>query len=352
MSAPFTTAFFQSMVVEGRLELMYRYKFGAQWHDLDDAAMQDVAGVRGVETITFDCVSKLTRKGMLCLTSLPVSAVEFNSCSVPPDAIAALKRVDSLRRLVVAAHSLGDPELAVLKSFEQLAELDLADAELTDTALSALTGGALEETVSSLGLSNNSKITDVGMTHVGGFSQLEELNLAGGSITDSGVGILAARSKGLKILNLASLTGVTGFGLDQFGDSGALQDLNLAATGVDDDGLELGVSALANTLRELSLGDATGFSRKGFSHVGKLTGLRLLDVQNAGQVQGDWLEELAPLKGSLEELRLDGTGVGNAGLGHLQGFTGLNYLGLWKTKVTQLGVQAVRRWLPKTRVHA
>ena len=139
-------------------------------------------------------------------------------------------------------------------------------------------------------------VTDAGLEHLKGLTNLQDLYLGFSKVTDAG---------------LEHLKGLT-----------SLQGLNLNSTQVTDAGLEH-LKGLTN-LQDL------GFYRT--------------KVTDAG------LEHLKGLT-NLQNLALDGTKVTDAGLEHLEGMTKLQDLYLIDTNVTDEGVKNLQQALPNCEIY-
>ena len=204
----------------------------------------------------------------------------------------------SITRLGLLFDDPGDPHDPEAEWFISIAYLAATDAGLEDLR------GLLEdpkeplkaELISIYSLGSPRGITDAGLKHLKGVTDLTTLDLLDTQVTDSGLKNLA----GLKHLEWLILenTKVTGAGLVHLKGMTNLVDLNLASTGVTDAGL------------------------------GHLVGLA-----------------------SLEHLNLASTGVTDAGLGHLAGLTNLQELDLQGTKVTDTGVVKLQRVLPNCTIY-
>jgi Leucine-rich repeat (LRR) protein len=186
-----------------------------------------------------------------------------------------------------------DSVLAEVGRLNQLEILELAgNASVTDAGLVHLKGLT---NLSGLGL-NNTQITDAGLVHMKGLTKLSYLGLNGTQVTDAGL----VRLKGLTNLSILGLNG------SQVTDAGMVH-----------------LKGLTNV-----------------SHLG-LSGTQFTD---AGLVH---------LKGltHLSELGLNNTRVTDAGLVHLKGLTHLSVLWLNSTQVTDAGMNELKRTLPGLSIH-
>jgi internalin A len=161
-------------------------------------------------------------------------------------------------------------------------------------------------------------LTDRWLVDLRGLKNLQVLNLAGRQITGAGLKELA----GLKDLHLYLRgTQMTGAGLKELAGLKNLQGLDLSYTPITD--AELKELAGLKNLQGLSLESTR--------------------ITDAG------LKELAGLK-NLQWLDLHNTPITDAGLKELAGLKNLQWLDLgdpWCTKVTNAGVQELRKALPK-----
>jgi hypothetical protein len=160
--------------------------------------------------------------------------------------------------------------------------------------------------------------TDAGLKHLEGLTALQRLNLMDTHVTDAG---------------LEHLKGLT-----------ALQRLDLAYTRVADAGLEhlKGLTALQHLgLSHTQVTDA------GLEHLKGLTQLQYLALPSKVTDAG-----LVHLKGltALQGLYLWDTAVTDTGLEHLKGLTALRELDLKGTKVTEAGVDQLKKSLPNAKV--
>jgi Leucine-rich repeat (LRR) protein len=173
---------------------------------------------------------------------------------------------------------------------------------------------------------NDARITDAGLAHLAGHSQLKVLSLAGSSVTDAG------------LLHLRTLTG--------------LEDLSLDGLAISDSGIE---SIARNVrLKRLSLRN-TKLTDAGLLHLVRLTHLEELFLDNV-DVTDKGVAHLAPLT-NLEFLSVDGTLVGDAGLVHVSGMPHMRKLSLFQTNVSDQGLAHLRSlkllealWLGETSV--
>jgi Leucine-rich repeat (LRR) protein len=143
-----------------------------------------------------------------------------------------------------------------------------------------------------------------------------------------------------------SETQVTDAGLKHLRGLTQLQVLTLDSTQVTDAGLEH-LRGLTQ-LRELQLTN-TQVTDAGLGHLRGLTQLQWLSLDRT-QVTDAGLEHLRGLT-QLQQLYLDNTQVADAGLEHLQGLTQLQLLSLQSSQVTDAGVAELQKALPNVQIN-
>ena len=102
------------------------------------------------------------------------------------------------------------------------------------------------------------------------------------------------------------------------------------------------------TLRSLKL-QGTGVSDAGLKHLADATELVRLDLSQTSEVTGSGLAHLNGLA-NLEALMLNHSQVTDAGLTHLEGLSSLRILHLEATRVTDEAVRRLQEALPKCKI--
>ena len=184
-------------------------------------------------------------------------------------------------------------------------------------AIKAL-GGRFRNADSILGLDGPS-ITDAGLEHLKGLTELESLYIASPHVTDAG---------------LEHLKGLT-----------ELKRLEVLRPPVTDAGLEH-LKGLTE-LKLLALGSRQ-FTDAGLQHLKGLTELESLYI-GSPYVTDAGLEHLKGLT-ELEFLYIRSPHVTDAGLEHLKGLTKLKSLYLYNTQITDAGLQEMKVAIPKCRI--
>jgi Leucine-rich repeat (LRR) protein len=183
----------------------------------------------------------------------------------------------------------------------------------------------------------NVKVTDAGLEHLKGLTQLRSLNLAGTNV----VGL--ANLKGLTQLRSLDLsrTNISDVGLEHLKGMPQLQSLRLWQTKVTDAGLKH-LKGLAK-LQSLDL-MTTKITDAGLNHLKGLSHLQSLNLGDT-KVTDAGLEHLKGLT-NLQSLCLMGTDITDAGLEHLKGLARLKDLVFCGTKVSDAGKEKFHQALP------
>lgn len=228
---------------------------------------------------------------------------------------------------------LTDADLATLDGLSQLKALWIRDVPITGSGLADVHGLTQLEV---LGL-EGTKVADASLLHLKGMPKLINLHLDRTPVTDAGLAHL--KGTNLTILGLVG-TNVTDAGLVNLQGLSNLVDLNLdKVTQVSD----AGIAQLKGLrmLRKLHLVQ-TAVTDAGVAHLRELD-LQLLALGGT-QTSDAALEHLGSMK-SLSALSV-GKAVTDAGLERLKGLSKLTHLNVQGTKVTDAGVQELKKALP------
>ena len=236
----------------------------------------------------------------------------------------------------VTFSNITDAGLEHLKGLTELRGLSLMRTRVTDAGLEHLKGLTKLQRLSLM----RTRVTDTGLEHLKGLTKLQSLSLRGTQITDAGLKHLTALS-GLQELILGggiaiSRTQITDAGLEHLKALSGLQTLGLQGTQVTGAGLEH-LKGLTK-LQTLFL-DNTRVTDAGLEHLKALRGLRCLTLPN--QITDAGLEKLKKSSG-LNTLYLDHTQITDAGLEHLKGLGGHKELHISYTRVTDAGLEKLK----------
>jgi len=276
------------------------------------------------------------------------------NCNVQDSTLAAIAGLSELRTLRLGfAPSVSDAGLAHLKELKQLEELDVSNAQITGSGLEILVGlpklrrlaigssGITDDGIAhasglkqleSLDLSFCKRITNAGLKHLEGLTDLRELNLYRTQIGDAGLESLKGMHH-LRKLNLGR-TKITSDGVETIGQLISLEELDLdgaeiaramrvlKATPPFDNPFE-GPPSPSPVIRPVS-------SRPAFAHLKNLVRLRKLGLARIEWYDAEGIDQLAGLP-QLTELDLSEDTIRAAGqkqllrLPHLEGLVAEPY---------------------------
>ena len=236
--------------------------------------------------------------------------------------------------------SIGDADLTDLRFLENLRELYVDTAGISDDALVHL---ALLTKLESVDLSSTF-VTGDGMKHLSHLLELRRLFLRRLDLDDESLAPL----HGLTNLEWLFLNGnerLTGEGLVHLSGSQDLNFLQLYETGMTDVGLaEIGKF---HALETLNVGQ-TKITNAGLEHLGNLSNLESLYIGNT-KVTDAGLPHLGGLS-KLESLYMRDTKVTDAGLECLASLGNLRDLDLRGTRVTGAGIAKLKAALPNAKI--
>lgn len=281
--------------------------------------------------------------------------------------LAALSGLTALKSINLMGTAIGDEGCKNLALATSLESVKLSGTKVTDAGVLAL--GQLPQ-LKVLHL-NQTKLTPAGYEVLGNYPQLEEVWLDYSSINDAGM-VALGRATSLKRLKLMH-TGITDAGLAELKDLKQLEYLDISYTGIADEGLpELEKAGCLDNIKFLSvqatrIGDKTGTVIAGLKslegldlgmlpsmqdrHLVTMTkGLKQLKRLNLFRSSGVTGAGLIGLRKhpALEELMLDGglPGIDDSALIHLVDIKTLRKLNVHDTRVSQFGVQKLKKAIP------
>lgn len=232
--------------------------------------------------------------------------------------IGDLKHLETLG--IEDAVHLTDRSVARFGGLKRLTTLALWDARITDESLRAFGKLRLKHLVLT-----GSQLSDAGLAHLRGNTELETLYLGSDSlrVTDEGMESLA----GLLNLQQIELNGadLTSKGMEHLKRFSKLRCADLSNNRrISDQGL----ACLANlvNLEELNLLN-TNVTSKGLAHLKRLKKLRVLNLSDNPGVGDEGIACLSQLSG-LEELLLHHTGISSQAVAHLMKLPKLTTLDL------------------------
>jgi hypothetical protein len=212
--------------------------------------------------------------------------------------------------------------------------------------LESLTVGALD--------SNNQRITDAGLRHIGQAKRLRSLNIGFTKVTDQGLGYLAGLPA-LVHLDLSS-TSISDDGLIALKPLKELYSLTASGTNITDRGLSVLVE-VAN-LGELNLAE-TRITDEGLTSIVKLPTLTRLRIDQLNyrrseppRITDEGMKYIAQLT-DLRELGIMNLAITDEGLARLSALKKLQLLSAshFEPKYTPAGVAQLQESLPTLKIH-
>ena len=251
-----------------------------------------------------------------------------------------LEGLSDLRRLELSGTAVSDAGLASLRGLKNLERLNVCLTPVTDAGIKHLAGlTRLRRLVIC-----STRVTGSGFKDVPDWPRIESINLHSCPVSDEGLAAIS-RFKNLQRLEIVH-SRVTDAGLRHLGKLTNLRQLHVASHGTTRAGL--GFVEKLSRLVQLDLYEELA-GNEGLAHVGKLTGLKILNLY-VGPADAAGLALLSKLSG-LEELTLGGMGkMTDAAVEHLLRLKSLRRLTLSGTKITEAGMQRLRKGLPATRI--
>ncbi|CAL5375596.1 unnamed protein product [Camellia sinensis] len=312
-----------------------------EYPGLKDSWM-DVISSQGSSLLSVDLSgSDVTDSGLIPLKSCTnLQALNFNYCDQISDhGLAHIRGLSNLTTLSFRRNNqITAQGLNVFAGLINLLKLDLERCPGIHGGLVHLKGLAKLE---SLNIKCCNCITDADMKPLsgaclfvlGGLTNLKELQISCSKVSDYGISFLGGLHK-LSLLNMEGCPAVTAACLDSLAAIPALLYLNLSRCNLSDDGCEK-FSGLRN-LKVLNLG-FNDISDACLVHMRGLTNLESLNLDSC-RIDDEGLVNLAGLQ-HLRCLELSDTAVGSNGLRHLSGLINLESINLSFTDVTDGGLR-------------
>jgi internalin A len=247
-----------------------------------------------------------------------------------------------------------DSQLIDLAKLPHLEKLDLSHTRISDEGLVYL---RFAPEIADLNLYYAEQITDQGMSAIKEWKHLKRLNLRGTRISDGTLEIISHLPQ-LEALDIANAP-VTDNGLDSLMTLINLKELSLGRRRESDNEVE--VLRLLPTLTSLNLSGPTDAERPDSNYrragdagpmrpdlvraIAELKDLRVLKL-GYSNITADGLRILSSLQ-QVERLGLEACPrIGDDAVAELANWKSLKYVDLQETKVTEKGVEALRRAKP------
>jgi hypothetical protein len=285
---------------------------------IDDASMVHVAQLSGLESLVLG-QDRVTNAGLKHLARLEfLTELSLGGGRMTNDGLAYLAELPRLRRLRLWGKNFTDAGLAYLKKCRSLEYLDLRSlSQTTDAGLVHL---ARIPQLKDLNLHWSEGITNSGIVPLKQLPHLRALDITHSQVTDEGLRTIA----GFRFLQRLSISrsGLTISGLKALNTLTSLTALDLDNVSQDNSGLDLsGLILLEDLMLSLKRVRVAGemvnepFREQDIAALGKLTGLRRLQLSHAGATDAA-LRCLTGLK-RLERLSIGDDDLTDEGLASL-----------------------------------
>ena len=258
--------------------------------------------------------------------------VDYRGATIGDETVEQLSRLTHLRYLKLAGTGITNTGLIEVGKIASLRSLDLRDCAISDAGIGHLVG--LTQ-LKALRLSGKSGATDVGdaaMTDIAGLTQLKSLALDCLWVSDLGIASLAPLQNLEELYMAKTLIGDDA--LTVLSNFPLLRKLRVSDTQVSSAGLER--LATLSALEDLDLSENSLIFDDGLPHLAAMTSLKRLNLWRVA-VTDNGIANLAGLQ-QLEWLNLDNTRLTDAGLPHLAGLHHLTFLHLGSTAITDAGL--------------
>jgi len=294
---------------------------------MTDDGLKALTHLHSLRYLRLGMEGPFTDRGIAHLASLPsLKVLWLDTHNITDEGLRELARSRSLERLnMYWLDTITDRGIAYLKDMPRLRKLNVGHARLTDEGLAnfaaienldhlCLPGGFTDAGISHLANINhlkhlqvncysNSPLTDNALATVSNLHELRELHISGTGFTNEGIELLT-KLENLQVLNIL-----------QFGPDG-LDNENLKQL------------ARLSKLRDLWLGSANNITMSGLNTLNALGDLDTRVVNEFVTTSDAFRDsDIASLSGlsNIEDLGLNGPGVGDDGFKHLASLTNLKY---------------------------
>jgi len=278
----------------------------------------DLSKIPGTDNDSLALVAAFSELEELCAASPEISdeglrhivglkhleRLDLEGAAVTDSGIEMLKQLESLRDISIKRCGVTDQAFAYFAEMKNLTRIRAVRTYVTNEGLTYLKD---KTNLELLDFRNCTLLSDQGLEHLRGLSNLRDLKVWGPGITNTGVEYLSSLQS-LRILSLQDCS-IDDAGIEQLTEMTSLEDLTLFRLFISDEGLR---------------------------HVGQLTNLKRLSLR-ANVVGSEGLAHLTMLQ-SLEYLDLSETIVEDEGLAHLKPLSHLTELNLWATRIGDDGM--------------
>jgi serine/threonine protein kinase/WD40 repeat protein len=310
--------------------------------DISDAAKLPVAALQVTE-IGMEGIP-IPNDELAIVHDLPtLGNLHIRGALVTDDGLARFKELPMLSSLYLGKTKVTDSGMRYVALLNGLTQLDLTDTAVGDNGLEHLANGL--PNLRKLYL-RGTRATAAGIQYLAK-ARIEELDL-GGSVDDTALQQLAA----LPTLNRLGLSGdgITNAGLRHLKSFKSLRQLAIDCRRVDDDGLR---QLESESLEDVNLSGATGFTGKGLRYLQNLPRLRKLWLGTGLPVYDDDLAALLELN-ALRDIHIhngSASRITDAGLEYVKQQKNLTSFCMGSSPgISAEGVESLRAALPNCQI--
>ncbi len=299
-----------------------------------DADLAHLKGLPNVRMLSAVEVRGVTDAGMATLAGHPnLRTLKLERSSVGDAGMAHLQKIPKLEDLDVrrtGVTAAGYREVGKIAGLKRLRVV--YNARFNDEACEAIKDLKNLELID---MQDCNQPTEKGLAVLKGFPKLRNVRLWGPNINDKVLSYLSG-AKELRVVSLEQCSAITAEGLEHLKGLKNLTELALyGATGLKD--AEMAKLAEMPKLVALDLRQ-TPISSLALSYLKDMKGLKSLDLSETAAVGNEGLEHIRGLTG-LEDLNLWSCNIDDKGLVNLKGMTKLKRLNLDKCLITDEGLK-------------
>lgn len=218
------------------------------------------------------------------LAAIPtLESIDLSHTRVTDLGLLKLKALQNVRELnLFYAELITDEGLAVLRTWNRIARLNLRGAKVTDNTLALIAG---KESIHTLDI-GYAEVTDSGLQHLVKLKGLRELSFGGNKLTEVGLEVLRSLPR-LTRLDIAGkqrtdsglwFVSITDIGVDPILSLAELRELNLAGTPISSKGLQR-LTGLQK-LEKLNLFQAKRVNDDAAAYLAAMPALKWVDVKD------------------------------------------------------------------------
>jgi len=227
----------------------------------------------------------VTDSDLEALAAIPtLESIDLSHTRVTDLGLLKLKALQNVRELnLFYAELITDEGLAVLRSWNRIARLNLRGTKVTDNTLALIAG---KDSIHTLDIGYG-EVTDSGLQHLVKLKGLRNLGFGGNKLTEVGLEVLRSLPR-LTRLDIAGkqrtdsglwFVSITDLGVDPILSLTELRELNLAGTPISSKGLQRLIAL--QKLEKLNLFQAKRVNDDAAAHLAAMPALKWVDVKDS-----------------------------------------------------------------------